>query len=380
MRLPRADPRIMKANANVYSFLKVKPSLAGYVCSDDTSILDNTVKSLIQNEEAVVANFGKPAKWPKDGPNGKLIARNMVQFMRTWDKERTYSLFWIVKAVPSGTILVSQDEEGELGDVYLAKGLGSQIVELIPPARLPMLVYITLVPIYDFLVYDGLVTSTHVTADANKREEINSKMNSAVKSDTLIYQGKSAALGLWDADPPMLPAMTEDGSGDLGWSEDAEEAAQELQLTDHQKKIALKIAKLAKKWGFVAKSKAEILAPKIKTSILIVRRMGYTKSENSNQNVCMMFKEQPVHFFQFEEWPTYNLDEVMSEIWAALVKMRIMPDLLWIDELSVVESVSSLLNEAFEEIGTNGKIGVTWFPPPSEEETVQNAIYGPDGP
>ena len=45
-----------------------------------------------------------------------------------WDTERIHGYFWISQIVSSGTLVV-QDCGGELGNVYLVKGIGSQVGE-----------------------------------------------------------------------------------------------------------------------------------------------------------------------------------------------------------------------------------------------------------
>ena len=45
-----------------------------------------------------------------------------------WDTERIHGYFWISQIVSSGTLVV-QDCDGELGNVYLVKGIGSQVGE-----------------------------------------------------------------------------------------------------------------------------------------------------------------------------------------------------------------------------------------------------------
>lgn len=377
MRLPRGDPRIQQANANVYTFYNIKPSLAGYSSGDkDLSILDMTVATLVTNASKAIQHFGQKAKWHKDGPNGELIARNMVRFMKSWETERIYSKFWVVRVAPGGTLLVSENEDGNLENVYLAKGLGSQIAELFPPGTLPVAAFMTLIPIYDFLVYDGIATALFVgrQTNASKKKKILEMIEIAIRTETLIYQGKSASMGLWDSEPPALPTIDVD-RGTVDWSgvEDAESAMMQtvVETTDEQKQAAMEIAKFAKKKGFKNVQATKNTSMK---SVLIVRRFAYSKKENPDYMCGFMFNEQLGHLFSFKNWPTYTLEELLRETLVALKQLPKMPKMLWVDEKSLVQSLQDILRDAFDEIGLEC-IRVQWYPPPSPEEDAFNKMH-----
>mmetsp|Transcript_28082 Transcript_28082/g.51821 ORF Transcript_28082/g.51821 Transcript_28082/m.51821 type:complete len:161 (+) Transcript_28082:705-1187(+) len=158
MSLPRGDQRMSMANMQMFSMYRVKPSSAGYMVPGDMSILDSTVHSLSEYQDMSIDTFGKMAKYEKDGSGGKLIVRNMVRFMQSWDKERIHGEFWISRIVRSGTLVVKKNNEygeSELGDVYLVRGINSQVGGQVPKSKLPLLVRTTFLPLYDMVVYDG---------------------------------------------------------------------------------------------------------------------------------------------------------------------------------------------------------------------------------
>lgn len=164
MRLPRSHQGVMMSNTQVFSIYRVKPSTAGYRLSGDKPILDSTVQSLFDVEDNAIGYFGKMAAYEKDGRGGKLIIRNFVRAMESWDTERIHGEFWIARICKSGTVVVQKKvpvpEFGdlvELGGVFLVKGIGSQVGEQVPPSQMPILARTTFLPLYDMLVYDGLM-------------------------------------------------------------------------------------------------------------------------------------------------------------------------------------------------------------------------------
>ena len=130
-RLPRSHQSVMMCNTQLFSLYTLKPSSAGYRMPDDKSILDSTIQSLFDFEDNAIDYFGKMAAYEKDGRGGKLIIRNFVRFMKSWDTERISGEFWIARICKSGTVVVQKKGQGdweiELGDVFLVKGIGSQV-------------------------------------------------------------------------------------------------------------------------------------------------------------------------------------------------------------------------------------------------------------
>ena len=57
------------------------------------------MESLVDFEDNAIQYFGKMAAYEKDGMDGsgKLIIRNFVRAMQSWDTERIFGEFWIGK-------------------------------------------------------------------------------------------------------------------------------------------------------------------------------------------------------------------------------------------------------------------------------------------
>eukprot|EP00978_Attheya_sp_CCMP212_P041910 scaffold246831_cov67-Attheya_sp.AAC.1 len=129
--------------------------------------------------------------------------------------------------------------EQELGPVYLVKGTFAVIGDMLP--SLPHCVTATLLPVYNSLVYDGMMDDAEVPLSSALKAELETLVESAVTNKTIITQGKSAALGLWDSDPPPLPPVTECGTDAIDAGDDT------FEVTKAQEKLARKILKIAAK-------------------------------------------------------------------------------------------------------------------------------------
>lgn len=114
-RLSRSDPRVAAMNSQIFTMYKVKPSTIGlngmgfvedsYTCeNEDFSIFQNTIRAVLQ--VSPYEAYGKLTKYERDGPDGRLILRNFVRFMDSWDKERISGDFWIARIVATGTLCV----------------------------------------------------------------------------------------------------------------------------------------------------------------------------------------------------------------------------------------------------------------------------------
>jgi hypothetical protein len=108
--------------------------------------------------------------------------------MHTWDTEWITDSFRLAKITKSGTLLVrnmgGDDIEGpdSLRDVYLVKGMGSKLGENIP--RLPVLVDMTFLPMYHFLVYDGLMLCSEIVRPSTElKRRIQDKIESVIRNE-----------------------------------------------------------------------------------------------------------------------------------------------------------------------------------------------------
>jgi len=399
MGLNRADPRIGRLNAQVYTMYKVDPTMAGYK-GLKTSVLDSTVTTLVKNERMAIEYFGNMAKWEQDrddnddesgSNNYSLIVRNMVRFMRVWDEERVHGVFWVYKLVPAGTLLVhiqkdeEKDDDKKLGKVYLVKGMGSKVGEQLQHC-LPTMLGTTLLPVYDFLVYDGIMTSTGRTVTSRKAKQIASHVEKALMDQTVISSGESSRQGLWKDPPPPLPSVAPQGEANtpINWDEvqsreDCEAKKDEqFEGTSNQKKMANAIAKYVKRVGFKSfdwsNSPTNDNGESRKT--MFVRRFAYSKSENPNQMVGIRFKGGIFSYFQFDKWPTYSMDELLPQLLKEMENAKTIPHLIYVDELLLVDPLKTLLKDSFESFGLEEQIEVIWYPPASSEEETYHQTIG----
>ena len=370
--MDRRHPSMAILNSQVYSYYRAKPLEVGFKCDpeDNMSPLHATIKSLLANPDSIVEIFGKKAKYERDGPGGRLIVRNMIRFMKPWDRERIHGEFWIHTIAQSGTIVVQTfivDDCYTLGNVYLVKGMASQVGEHIPPQCRPLLCRATFLPLYDFLVYDGVMTALPITTTPEMLVKLNAHVSTAVREQNVIYCGESAANGLWDTEPPELPTVSSDGElkMDIDAPIEYKPSASELGM-------AKKIIEYAKRIGFKGVDKGKKSEP-----VLTVRRMDYTRELNPNRMVVLLFnhRRDKIHFFKFSQWPTYTLDDILSEIFKAIKAHTVVPQMLWLDEKSLVQPMMDLLRIASNALGFDEEIDVKWYPPPSEEELLQREVY-----
>ena len=105
---------------------------------------------------------------------------------------------------------------------------------------------------------------------------------------------------------------------------------------------------------------------------LLVRRFGWTKRENPDQKVGLLFTDnshpEALHQFHFNQWPCYTLEELLSEALKKCMKDNEVPCIFWVDELSSVPQLKRVLKQASQSIDFDQMIGVEYYPPPSEEE------------
>jgi len=408
LRLPKQHPAVYQCSSSMWTFWNVRPSQAGR-CGN-LSVLDMSVTGLIQNEDQIVKRIGTKTDWHADGPKGDYLVRNYVRFMRSWETERINGQFWVTAVEKTGTLMVKTNEDGELGDVYLVKGLNQVIGELFAN-RLPALCHATILPIYDLLVYDGILIGVPPSRLQHQMMNNNQPISytyNAVADGAVITQGESSKKGLWDAPPPPLPRIVKEGEP-LDWyvhdnnilsPSDEEEIKsnndnkkggsivkdgknnttqeKELEITDKQQKLGMRLAKLVKKKGGI---KGKLFDGSSSSSseerhFFVFRRFGYTRKDNPEQMCAVLHNGAPVRMFYFNDELTYNLDEVLREI-IVVMKDTNMPPIIMIDELSVVEPLRKVLGECFEAVGITDSFRIEWYPPPSEEERRFNEMTSP---
>ncbi len=166
--------------------------------------------------------------------------------------------FITARICKSGTVVVQKkggdfDTGEELGDVLLVKGIGSQVGEGIPPSQLPLLARTTFLPLYDMLVYDGLMVMNNRPISLTLQARIKVHVEKAIREETVVYCGESARKGLWDEAPPELL-----GGSKKGKDEDDDDREEEddvaYEPTPAQLKMAEKIVRFAKSHGYKGRS------------------------------------------------------------------------------------------------------------------------------
>jgi hypothetical protein len=204
-------------------------------------------------------------------------------------------------------------------------------------------------------------------------------VESAVGNKTIITQGKSAALGLWDSDPLPLPPVTERatkaGTCLAGGSIDVGDDT--FEVTKSQEKLARKILKIAanKKSSGGNESNGSPTA-------FVFRRFGYTKEKNP-MKMCVVMNAGNgmfLHTFCYKGEDTYTVDEFLQELLVVFQRTPMdMPDVLMPDELSVVKPLQTIMEKAYDAKDTRNmkKVTVRWYPPPSKEETAHAMFQGP---
>mmetsp|Transcript_3513 Transcript_3513/g.6430 ORF Transcript_3513/g.6430 Transcript_3513/m.6430 type:complete len:559 (-) Transcript_3513:84-1760(-) len=373
VKIPRSNPEMGRLNSLTFTYWHTSPALAGYH-GVEKPLFDSTVDTLADQEDHICSKLGTETKWKADGPNGKYVVRNFVRFMRSWEKERITGEFWVMKVVPTGTIMVLKGE-GELGPVYLVKGMDSVIGDLCP--SLPCFVTATLLPVYNSLVYDGMLVAARFPVSIALKGQLETLVESAVTNKTVITQGKSSALGLWDSDPPPLPPVTEHGTkpstriagGAINVGDDT------FEVTKAQEKLARKILKIAAKKQSPGGNGSDG-----NPVALVFRRFGYTKKENPMKMVVVLNAGNFLHTFSYKGKDTYTVDEFLQELLVVFQQTPMgMPDLLMPDELSVVKPLQMIMEKAYDaqDTRTIKKVSVRWYPPPSKEETAHAMFQGP---
>jgi hypothetical protein len=163
-------------------------------------------------KESSFANNAQKANWKVDGlDDGKLMIRNFYRFMRSWEKECITGYFWIASATKTGTLMIKFDKEtGEYGHVYLVRGIFKAIKDLFIEElgdhlnSFPVACRTTILPMYDFLVFDGAIELTDGFALVNPYRYA----WDAVANDEVIVEGMSSKAGLWDDLPPLILPQT----------------------------------------------------------------------------------------------------------------------------------------------------------------------------
>ena len=157
-------------------------------------------------EQGALARAGR---WHRDGEDAEYFVSNLTRSMAAWGTERVTGNFYIVRDVPRGTLVVDERRE----NVYLVLGMASVIGAMCH--ALPHFARITILPVFEFLVYDGLLTppvnvlgggfeglAQGIVEMRLDLEVLDELVETHLREGRVITMGKSAAAGLWDGPPP----------------------------------------------------------------------------------------------------------------------------------------------------------------------------------
>ena len=235
---------------------------------------------------------------------------------------------------------------------------------------MPILTRTTFLPLYDMLVYDGLmIMDNRFPMTPAMKKRINAHVEKAIREETLIYCGESAKKGLWNEEPP------EHVKSDLETAkEEEEEETIPYEPTPLQLSLAEKIMSFVKDKKYQGRKEGQAL--------LVIRKVDFTREENPNKVVGLnwMYPDRgrggyDMDFFFFSKWPGYTLDEVLPELLKKLKKMDEIPGLFWMCEQSLVKPLKDTLKAAGDKLGYYETPEVEWYPPPSAEEGAYHSMY-----
>ena len=179
------------------------------------SLYSDLVWHVLMNERVYVDFEGEMvARCGLDGEGGGKIVHNFCRFANVWDTERIAGNIWIVRIAKFGTLVVEHvdedvfsEKEEALGNVYIAKGMGSRVGSTL--RSMPKLCKLNVLPIYNVLVYDGYFREvSEVTPSPEFVGVLKAKVDEALRKQTVTFCGKSSFEGLWDDEPPT-PEMPE---------------------------------------------------------------------------------------------------------------------------------------------------------------------------
>ena len=143
--MPLADPRMQRLFASMWTYWNVIPGRPAGMDPGRYTLCDTVIQWLLSNADG----FQQYAE--ADGVAGNArhtMLAHVVRAMRVWETERLAENFYIVRDVPYGTLMVSEDLER----VYLVRGIVDKIAGIIARANRggrQQLVHLTLLPLCD---------------------------------------------------------------------------------------------------------------------------------------------------------------------------------------------------------------------------------------
>ena len=378
-RLPLFHPVVKQANSIMFDYWKEPP----FRCSRSSSsrqygtALDYIVGLTMfnsPNTEGVSTEMARHDKlWPADGASGKNMIRNFFHCMKTWNEERVTGGFWVTNVYKTGTVMVHLSDLNDpesLAGVYLVKGHTSVVGELIQQSegRLPGFCKTTILPLYDFWTYDGLIMpGLYKTTGPAFEGKLREHVQTAIYSHTISWRAPSAEQGLWDFEnhPPVLPTyLVNEGSHYvMDWHDGGNEGSTTTQPSSNdalvefsaeELDLAGNIAAMAVSLGGMRKLDDDVVEPADEpreVSAITIRRV--------NRGFCTILdtrvETQPLHAFHFvpKDTGSYPLQNVLQGVLAAINAAAPLPlaQCILIDDRDILRPLDSILVKAFGEVG-----------------------------
>jgi hypothetical protein len=244
--------------------------------------------------------------------------------------------------------------------VYLVKGIASTVGEDVDD-RFPILADMTFLPMYHFLVYDGIMLYSNAKIPSSElKRRIRDKIESAIRNENIIYHGESASKGLWDSDPPIYEIPVPEKS-----SKSEQDEFDKYHPTEAEIYLARMIVLLAKEFNYKYKQEAGM-------PVLAARRLDYAEKENPDHVFSMIYNidgySRPPLRFVFENWPSYTLHELLNAILETIQQRHIVPNMFWIDDKEKIQPLKKVLHVASELEQFSESFLVELYTPSSEEE------------
>ncbi|VEU36563.1 unnamed protein product [Pseudo-nitzschia multistriata] len=384
-RLPVDDPAVKELDSRIFDYWREKPFRCSRSPEKFGTALDYIFKYIkmngdIDQRSRDVATLDK--LWKADGYRGTNMIRNCFYCMKTWKEEHVRGGFWVTDTYKTGSVMVylSDIENPEsFSTVYLVKGDTQSIGEVLGcSGGVPRFCKTTILPLYDFWVFNGVYDVGRYIGPNSKNDEFTKKLQAhvqqAISSRSVSWRGPSAEKGLWDFqnNVPAMPTIIvdenpyvvvdwHDGINHAYHQENNARSSSTFSVKDMS--LARQIAKMAVELGETRKiNENEEVDHRYEFSLLAVRRLGYSYYENPNglgsMFDCRVGKVLYPFRFDVDHWnkakvPTYALNDVLKGILISMKKAAPLPlvSSILADDRAILEPLDQILVKTFAEEG-----------------------------
>jgi hypothetical protein len=292
----------------------------------------------------------------------KSVVENDLPY---WQSSRVFGHFIVLFERPDGTVLVSEDYKR----VYLVLGLAQSIAEVVypiinqrsgkyppPPFHGPLIgmkCMMTLLNWEGKIVYDGLLAPIEKVPTKHLKNAVNAYVK-AVNTKQILTQLEKKPIS-FDLNP------TDAGLKKVEAGEVPEEETRDDIIEIESIRMSMR-SELAR----IKATKSRTLQEMSQT--IVFRRFGYTERENPEHMIGLMCGGTPLHVDQTQSLiPTAA--EYINIILKVIDMMNEKPSYIAIDAKEVLKIMQKLLDP----VG----IKVSYYPPPSAEETMMNNMTNP---